>query len=113
MEKIRVEEVSRIISDRIKNVDQATKLEETGTALTVLERIKSSKERLESALVQLDLAIDKVLDSRDSQAAKDQAALEDLKSEFDRKNKALENLAKELGREVEDVLTSVKSVLTK
>jgi F-type H+-transporting ATPase subunit alpha len=35
LEKIRVEEVSRIISDRIKNFDQATKLEETGTVLTV------------------------------------------------------------------------------
>lgn len=35
MEKIRVDEVSKIISDRIKDFDQKTKLEETGTVLTV------------------------------------------------------------------------------
>ena len=35
MEKIRVEEVSKIISDRIKNFDQKTALEETGTVLAV------------------------------------------------------------------------------
>ena len=35
MEKIRVEEVSKIISDRIKNFDQKVELEETGTVLTV------------------------------------------------------------------------------
>lgn len=35
MEKIRVEEVSRIISDRIKNFDKKVELEETGTVLTV------------------------------------------------------------------------------
>lgn len=35
MEKIKVEEVSKIISDRIKNFDQKTELQETGTVLTV------------------------------------------------------------------------------
>ena len=35
MDKIRVEEVSKIISDRIKNFDQQVELEETGTVLTV------------------------------------------------------------------------------
>ncbi len=35
MEKIRVEEVSRIISDRIKNFDQPNELKETGTVLAV------------------------------------------------------------------------------
>lgn len=35
MEKIRVEEISKIISDRIKNFDQPAELEETGTVLTV------------------------------------------------------------------------------
>lgn len=35
MEKIRVEEVSKIISERIKNFDQKVSLEETGTVLTV------------------------------------------------------------------------------
>ena len=35
MEKIRVEEVSRIISERIKNYGQAVELQETGTVLTV------------------------------------------------------------------------------
>jgi F-type H+-transporting ATPase subunit alpha len=35
MEKIRVDEVSKIISDRIKNFDQAVELEETGTVLSV------------------------------------------------------------------------------
>lgn len=35
MEKIRVEEISKIISDRIKNFDQKVELEETGTVLTV------------------------------------------------------------------------------
>jgi F-type H+-transporting ATPase subunit alpha len=34
-EKIRVEEVSRIISDRIKNYGQSVELQETGTVLTV------------------------------------------------------------------------------
>ncbi len=35
MEKLSVEEVSRIISDRIKNFGQPTELQETGTVLTV------------------------------------------------------------------------------
>jgi len=35
MEKIRVDEVSKIISDRIKNFDQKVELEETGTVLSV------------------------------------------------------------------------------
>ena len=35
MDKIRVEEVSRIISDRIKNFGQMAELQETGTVLTV------------------------------------------------------------------------------
>lgn len=35
MEKIRVEEVSKIIKERIKNFDQTVELEETGTVLTV------------------------------------------------------------------------------
>lgn len=35
MEKIRVEEVSRIISERIKNFGKKTELEETGTVITV------------------------------------------------------------------------------
>ncbi len=35
MEKIRVEEVSRIISEKIKNFGKKTELEETGTVLTV------------------------------------------------------------------------------
>lgn len=35
MEKIRVEEVSKIISDRIKNFDRKVELEETGTVLAV------------------------------------------------------------------------------
>jgi len=35
MEKIRVEEVSKIISDRIKNFGQPVELQETGTVLTV------------------------------------------------------------------------------
>lgn len=35
MEKIKVEEISRIISDRIKNFDQKAELQETGTVLTV------------------------------------------------------------------------------
>ncbi|MCX6117913.1 MAG: F0F1 ATP synthase subunit alpha [Proteobacteria bacterium] len=35
MEKIRVEEVSKIISDRIKNFGQKTELKETGTVLSV------------------------------------------------------------------------------
>ena len=35
MEKIRVDEVSRIISDRIKNFDKEVELEETGTVLSV------------------------------------------------------------------------------
>jgi len=35
MDKIRVEEVSRIISDRIKNYGQTAELQETGTVLTV------------------------------------------------------------------------------
>jgi F-type H+-transporting ATPase subunit alpha len=35
MEKIRVDEVSKIISDRIKNFDQQVELEETGTVLSV------------------------------------------------------------------------------
>ena len=35
MEKIRVEEVSRIISDRIKNFGDKVELQETGTVLTV------------------------------------------------------------------------------
>ena len=35
MEKIRVDEVSRIISERIKNFDQTSKLQEVGTVLTV------------------------------------------------------------------------------
>ncbi len=35
MEKIRVEEVSKIISERIKNYGQAVELQETGTVLTV------------------------------------------------------------------------------
>ena len=35
MEKIKVEEVSRIISDRIKNFGEKAELQETGTVLTV------------------------------------------------------------------------------
>ena len=35
MEKIRVEEVSRIISEKIQNFGNAAELEETGTVLTV------------------------------------------------------------------------------
>jgi F-type H+-transporting ATPase subunit alpha len=35
MEKIRVDEVSKIISDRIKNFDQKVELQETGTVLSV------------------------------------------------------------------------------
>ena len=35
MEKIKVEEVSRIISDRIKNFGDKAELQETGTVLTV------------------------------------------------------------------------------
>lgn len=35
MDKIRVDEVSKIISDRIKNFDQKVELEETGTVLSV------------------------------------------------------------------------------
>ena len=35
MDKIRVEEVSRIISDRIKNYGKEAELQETGTVLTV------------------------------------------------------------------------------
>ncbi len=35
MEKIRVDEVSKIISDRIKNFDQKVALEETGTVLSI------------------------------------------------------------------------------
>ena len=35
MDKIRVEEVSKIISDRIKNFDQTVELQETGTVLGV------------------------------------------------------------------------------
>ncbi len=35
MEKIRVEEVSKLISERIKNFDQPVQLEETGTVITV------------------------------------------------------------------------------
>ena len=35
MEKIRVEEISRIIGERIENFDNAAELEETGTVLTI------------------------------------------------------------------------------
>lgn len=39
MEKIRVEEISKIISDRIQNFDQKIELEETGSVLTVSDGI--------------------------------------------------------------------------
>ncbi len=57
MEKIRVEEVSRIISDRIKNFDKKVELEETGTVLTVgdgIARIYGLEGVMAGELVEFD-----------------------------------------------------------
>ena len=58
------------------------------------------------------MAIDRLLDSHTSQTEEDQAELARLKSNFADRNKAIEELAQELGQEVDDVLASVRSMLS-
>ena len=56
-EKIRVEEVSRIISDRIKNYGQAVELQETGTVLAVgdgIARVYGLEGAMSGELVEFD-----------------------------------------------------------
>ncbi len=57
MEKIRVEEVSKIIRDRIKNFDQKVELEETGTVLTVgdgIARVYGLEKAMAGELVEFE-----------------------------------------------------------
>lgn len=57
MEKIRVEEVSKIIKDRIKNFDQKVELEETGTVLTVgdgIARVYGLEKAMSGELVEFE-----------------------------------------------------------
>ena len=57
MQKIRVEEVSRIISDRIKNFDKSAELQETGTVLTVgdgIARVYGLENVMAGELVEFD-----------------------------------------------------------
>jgi F-type H+-transporting ATPase subunit alpha len=57
MEKIRVEEVSKIIKERIKNFDQKVELEETGTVLTVgdgIARIYGLEKVMSGELVEFE-----------------------------------------------------------
>ena len=57
MEKIRVEEVSKIIKDRIKNFDQKVELEETGTVLTVgdgIARVYGLEKAMAGELVEFE-----------------------------------------------------------
>ena len=57
MEKIRVEEVSKIIRERIKNFDQQVELEETGTVLNVgdgIARVYGLEKAMSGELVQFE-----------------------------------------------------------
>jgi F-type H+-transporting ATPase subunit alpha len=57
MEKIRVEEVSKIISDRIRNFDKKIELEETGSVLTVgdgIARIYGLEKAMAGELVEFE-----------------------------------------------------------
>ncbi|SME91131.1 F0F1 ATP synthase subunit alpha [Pseudobacteriovorax antillogorgiicola] len=60
MEKIRVEEVSKIISEKIKNFDHKVELEETGTVLTVgdgIARIYGLEKAMAGELVEFSSGI--------------------------------------------------------
>jgi F-type H+-transporting ATPase subunit alpha len=60
MEKIRVEEVSKIIKERIKNFDQQVELEETGTVLTVgdgIARVYGLEKVMSGELVEFESGI--------------------------------------------------------
>ena len=64
-EKIRVEEVSRIISDRIKNYGQAVELQETGTVLAVgdgIARVYGLEGAMSGELVEFDSGTRGVVD---------------------------------------------------
>lgn len=57
MEKIKVEEVSKIISDRIKNFDQESRLQETGTVLSVgdgIARVYGLEDAMSGELVEFE-----------------------------------------------------------
>ncbi len=57
LQKIRVEEVSRIISDRIKNFDKPAELQETGTVLTIgdgIARVYGLENAMAGELVEFD-----------------------------------------------------------
>ncbi len=64
MERIRVDEVSKIISDRIRDFDQKAKLEQTGTVLTVgdgIARVYGLENAMSGELVEFENGVRGVL----------------------------------------------------